>query len=79
MRHVVAEAVEAGAVLEAGEDELVDDDDGKARQRDLKRLVMEQGYPEQRQRKQDEVDGYSKHKNGFDHYRLESAPDGCKV
>ena len=31
MRHVVAEAAEAGAVFEAGEDELVDDDDGKAR------------------------------------------------
>jgi hypothetical protein len=41
MRHVVAEAAEACAVLEAGEDELVDDDDGKARQCDLKRLVVE--------------------------------------
>ena len=79
MRHVVAEAVEARAVLEAGEDQLVDDDRGKARQRDLKRLVMEQRDPEQRQREQDEVDGYSKHKNRFDHYGLESALDGCNV
>ena len=29
MRHVVAEAAEAGAVFEAGEDEFVDDDHGK--------------------------------------------------
>ena len=41
MRHVVAEAVEACAVFEAGEDELVGDDDGEAGQRDLKGLVME--------------------------------------
>ena len=71
MRHVVAEAAEAGAVFEAGEDELVDDDDGKARQRDLKRLVMEQRDTQQRQRKQDEVDGYSEHKDWFDHHVLE--------
>ena len=71
MRHVVAEAAEAGAVFEAGEDELVDDDDGKARQRDLKRLVVEQRDTQQRQREQDEVDGYSEHKDWFDHNVLE--------
>ena len=60
MRHVVAEAGQARTVLEAGEDQLVDDDRGKAAERDLKRLVMEQRDPEQRQREQDEVDGYSK-------------------
>ena len=62
MRHVVAEAGEAGAVLETGEDEFVHDDRGKAAEGDLKRLVMEQRDPEQRQREEDEVDGYSKHK-----------------
>ena len=41
MRHVVAEAGEARAVLETGEDQFVDDDRGKAGKRDLKRLVME--------------------------------------
>ena len=46
-------------------------------QRDLKRLVMEQRDPEQRQREQDEVDGYSKHKNWLDHHGLERALDGC--
>ena len=71
MRHVVAEAAEAGALFEAGEDELVDDDDGNARQRDLKRLVVEQRDTQQRQGKQDEVDGYSEHKDWFDHNVLE--------
>ena len=61
MRHVVAEAGQARTVLETGEDQFVDDDRGKAGERDLKRLVMEQCDPEQRQREQDEVDGYSKH------------------
>ena len=41
MRHVVAEAGQARAVLETGEDQFVDDDRGKAGERDLKRLVME--------------------------------------
>jgi hypothetical protein len=45
MRHVVAEAGEARAILETGEDEFVDDDRGKAAERDLKRLVMEQRDP----------------------------------
>ena len=40
-------------------------------ERDLKRLVMEQRDPEQRQREQDEVDGYSKHKIRLDHPGLE--------
>ena len=41
MRHVVAEAGQARAVLETGEDQFVDDDRGKAAKCDLKRLVME--------------------------------------
>src|SRR5215204_1311023 len=75
MRHVVAETAEARTVLEAGEDQFVDDDRSEAAKRDLKRLVMEQRDPEQRQREQDEVDRYSKHKDRFNHngleYRLE--------
>src|SRR4051794_30353792 len=71
MRHVVAEAGQARTVLESGEGQFVDDDRGKAGQRDLKRLVMEQRDPEQRQREQDEVDGYSKHKDRFNHNGLE--------
>lgn len=65
MRHVVAKAGEARTMLEAGEDQFVDDDRSKAGQRDLKRLVMEQRDPEQRQREQDEVDGYSEHQHIF--------------
>ena len=71
MRHVVAEAGQARTVLEAGEDQFVDDDRGKAGQRDLKRLVMEQRDTEQRQREQDEVDGYSEHKYRLHHHGLE--------
>ena len=41
MPQVVAEAGEARAVLETGEDQLVDDDRGQTGERDLKRLVME--------------------------------------
>ena len=51
-----AEAGEAGAGLEAGEGQLVDDDRGEAGERDLERAVMEQRDAEQRQREQDEVD-----------------------
>ena len=40
-------------------------------QRDLKRLVVEQRDTQQRQREQDEVDGYSEHKDRFDHNVLE--------
>ena len=67
MRHVVAEAGEARTVLESGEDEFVDDDGGKPGQRDRKRVAMEQRDAEQRQREQDEVDGYSKHEDRLDH------------
>ena len=45
--------------------------------RDLKRLVMEQRDPEQRQREQDEVDGYSEHKYRLHHRGLERALKGC--
>ena len=64
MRHVVAEAAQARTVLESGEDHLVDDDRGKPGQRDRQRVAMEQRDAEQRQREQDEIDGYSKHKIG---------------
>ena len=77
MRHVVAEAGQARTVLEAGEDQFVDDDRGKAGERDLKRLVMEQRDPKQRQREQDEVDGYSEHKYRLHHHGLERALKGC--
>jgi len=73
MRHMVAEAVQARTVLEPGKDQFVDDDRGKAGQRDFQRLVMEQRDPKQRQREQDEVDGYSKHKNRLDHPDLDGA------
>ncbi len=35
--------------------------------------MMEQRDPKQRQREQDEVDGYSKHKDRFDHNGLKYA------
>ena len=47
---------QAGAGLEAGEDELVDDDGREPGQRDLQRVVVEQRDAEQRQREQDEID-----------------------
>jgi hypothetical protein len=70
---MVAEAFEARTVLETGEDQFVDDDRGKAAECDFKRLVMEQRDPEQRQREQDEVEGYSKHKNRLNHPDLNGA------
>ena len=54
--HVQGEAGQPGAELEAGEDELVDDDRGEPGERDLQRLVMQDGDADQRQREQDEVD-----------------------
>ena len=58
----MAETGQPRTVLEAGEDQFVDDNSDKACERDVKRLVMEQRDAEQRQREQDEVDGYSKQK-----------------
>ena len=53
---VRGEARQAGAVLEAGEAELVERDGGKPGQRHLQRVVVEQRDAEQRQREQDEID-----------------------
>ncbi len=55
--HVRAEAGDTGAVLEAGEDELVGRDGGQPRERHLQRVVVEQGDAQQRQAEQDEIDG----------------------
>ena len=54
--HVQREAGEASAELEAGEDELVDDDGGEPGERHLQRLVVEDRDADQREREQDEVD-----------------------
>ena len=67
MRHVVTEAGDAGAVFEAGEDQLVDDDGREPGQRDGQRVVMEQRDAEQREREQDEIErGISEHEHRFD-------------
>ena len=71
MCHVVAEAGQARTVLETREDQFVDDNRAEPGQRDRQRVMMEQCDPEQRQREQDEVDGYSKHKDRFNHNGLE--------
>ena len=70
--HVQAEAGEPGAGLETGEDQLVEHDRGKARQRDLQRLVMEESDADQRQREQDEVDGDAEHIDRLCRRRLRS-------
>ncbi len=70
MRHVVAEAADASAVFEPGEDQLVDHDCAEPGQRDGEGVMMKQRDPEQRQREQDEVDGYPEYKDGFDHNGL---------
>jgi hypothetical protein len=70
MRHMMAEAGEARAVFEPGEDQFVDDDRGEPGQRDGERVMMKQRDTEQRQRKQDEIDGYPEYKDGFDHNGL---------
>jgi len=62
MRHVLAEAAQSRTEFEAGEGELVDDDDREPGQRDRKRVTMKQRHAEQGQREQDKIDGYSKHK-----------------
>ena len=61
MPQVAAETAEACAVFESGEDQLVKHDGAETGQRNGQRVVMEQRDPEQRQREQDEVNGYSKH------------------
>ena len=53
---VQAEAGEAGAVFEAGEQELVERDGREPGERDCERVMVEQGDPEQGQAEQDEVD-----------------------
>ena len=57
MVHVPHEAFEAGAGLEAGEAELVEDDDRQPGQRDLQRVAVENRDADQRQRKEDEIEG----------------------
>ena len=54
--HVQAEAGQSGAELEAGEDQLVQDDRGEAGERDLKRAVVEERHAKQGHGEQDEVD-----------------------
>ncbi len=62
---VQGEAGETAAILEAGEDQLVEDDHRKAGQRDLQRLVVKQGDADQRQREQDEVDRDAEYVDGL--------------
>ena len=70
MRQVLVEPP-SPAELESGEGKFVDDDGGEPGLRDRQRVTMEQRHAEQRQRKQDEIDGYSKQKYGFDHNSLD--------
>jgi hypothetical protein len=57
--HVPDEALEAGAGLEAGEDQLVDRDRRETGQRNGKRLMMEHADADQSEREKDEVDWYA--------------------
>ena len=65
VRHVLDEARQAGAVLEARKAQLVERDGGETGQGHLQRVVVEQGDAEQRQGEQDEVDG-----DAGNHHRL---------
>ena len=56
VRHVHGRGRQARAFLEAGEAQLVGGDGGKAGQRDLQRVVVEQRDAQQRQCEQDEIE-----------------------
>jgi hypothetical protein len=56
VRHVGAEAGQADAELEAGEQDLVAGDDGEAGERDLQHVVVEQRHAEQGGREEDEIE-----------------------
>ena len=56
MRQVAGQPVQAGDTVKPGEAELVQDDGGKAGQRDLERVVVEQSDAEQGGGEQDEFD-----------------------
>ena len=59
VRHVGRQAAEAGARLEAGEDELVEDDGREAGERDLQRVAVEERDAGERQTEQHEVDRHA--------------------
>ena len=71
VRHMLAKAAESRAEFESGEGQLVDNDRCKPGQRDRKRVTMEQRNAEQRQREQNEINGYSEQNYGFDHSSLD--------
>ena len=57
--HVADQAGYALPELEAGEGELVADDGGKAGERHLQRVMVEEGDAQQRQGEENEVDRYA--------------------
>ena len=61
MEQMAEQARQPVAGLEAGKPQLVEDDDGHPGQRHLQRVFVEQRDTEQRQRKQDEIDGDAQH------------------
>src|SRR3954464_738276 len=67
MLQVLAESQQSDAVFESGEGELVCGYDRKTGERDWKRVMMKQRDADQRHCKQDEVNGYSKNQDRFDH------------
>ena len=79
MPQVPGQAGQAGAVLEAGEAELVERDGGEAGQRHLQRVVVEERDAEQRQREQDEVDRDAQEVKGFGRSRRRGKRRGQKA
>lgn len=75
--HVPSQAGEPGAELEAGEDELVEEDCSEPRQRDLKRSMMEDRHAYQRQREEDEIDRNAEHEYRRHRRRPGTGLGGC--
>ena len=67
MLHVQREAGQTGAEFEAGENDLVERDRGKAGERDRQRVMVEQGDAEQRQSEQNEIDRNAQQQNRLNH------------
>jgi hypothetical protein len=63
--HVREKTPDAGSLLESGEQDLVAGDHDEAGERHPQRVRVEQRNADQRQRKQDEIDGYAKECRAF--------------
>jgi hypothetical protein len=67
VREMLAQPSESCAKFEAGERQLVSNDNSKPRQCDRQRVAMEQRDPEESQREQNKLNRYSQQKWWFDH------------